>query len=104
MKAIRRNPLGVDVAEMPEPGKPGRGKIAIKVHAASINRADYAKKPPRNGIVAGSDVAGTIEAIGEGVEGFAVGDRVCAVTEGCRAVWQKTQSRMRDGRLIYQRR
>lgn len=81
MKAIRRSPLGVDVTEMPEPGKPGRGKIAIKVHAASINRADYAKKAPRNGVIAGSDVAGIIEAIGEGVEGFAVGDRVCAVAE-----------------------
>lgn len=81
MKAIRRSPLGIDVIETPEPSGPGREEIAINIYAASINRADYAKKPPRDGVIPGSDAAGVVSAIGKDVEGFSIGDRVCAVTK-----------------------
>ena len=82
MKAIERNKSGISVVDAPLPAKPKRGEILIEVHAASLNRADYATKPPAGGAIAGSDVAGVVSEVGEGVAGISVGDRVCAVTKG----------------------
>ncbi|KZV65094.1 GroES-like protein [Peniophora sp. CONT] len=62
---------------------PGHGEVLIKVYAAALNPVD--KHIQSNGYlvenygfptVAGSDGAGTIEAVGEGVTGFEKGDRV----------------------------
>ncbi len=73
------------VEERPDP-QPGPGEVAIDVHAAGVNFADTmariglypdAPKPP---CVVGYEVAGTIAELGEGVGGFAVGDRVMAGT------------------------
>jgi len=64
------------------------GEILIRVHAAGINRPDalqragkYPMKPGMNPIP-GLEVAGEVVAIGNGVSTFAVGDRVCALTNG----------------------
>lgn len=67
---------------------PGDGEILIKVHAAGINRPDvlqragqYPMQPGMNPIP-GLEVAGEVVALGQGVSGFALGDRVCALTNG----------------------
>ncbi|WP_176594573.1 NADPH:quinone oxidoreductase family protein [Sphingobium sp. EM0848] len=64
----------------------GPGELLIDVAAAGVNYPDvlivqgkYQTKPPLP-FVPGSEAAGHIAAIGEGVEGFAVGDRVIAFT------------------------
>lgn len=66
--------------------EPGPGEVRIKVEASALNFPDllliedqYQDRPPRP-FAPGSEVAGLVEALGPGVEGFAVGDRVMAVT------------------------
>jgi NADPH:quinone reductase-like Zn-dependent oxidoreductase len=62
----------------------GPGEVLVRVRAASINAYDavVAAGAMRDYMtyefpaVIGGDLAGTVEAIGDGVEGFAVGDRV----------------------------
>ena len=63
----------------------GRGEIVVDVHAAGVNfpdglmvRGEYQVKPPRP-FTPGSEVAGTVRAVGEGVTSLAVGDRVVAL-------------------------
>src|SRR5918992_3655121 len=69
------------VQERPDP-EPGPGEVRIRVRAAGVNFADLlgrvglypdAPKPP---CVVGYEVAGDVDALGEGVEGFEVGQRV----------------------------
>lgn len=64
------------------------GEVLIRVHAAGINRPDalqragkYPMKPGMNPIP-GLEVAGEVVALGAGVNQFALGDRVCALTNG----------------------
>ncbi|MGR3802338.1 NADPH:quinone oxidoreductase family protein [Marinibacterium profundimaris] len=71
-----------DVA-VPEPGP---GQVRIAVRAAGVNYPDtliirdlYQMKPPRP-FAPGGEVAGIVDAIGSGVQGFAPGDRVLALT------------------------
>ncbi|KAH9830269.1 chaperonin 10-like protein [Rhodofomes roseus] len=68
------------VRTVPVP-RPGPGRLLIKVRAVALNPVDW--KIQKNGIlyhefpaIAGSDIAGTVEEVGEGVQGFALGDRV----------------------------
>ncbi|MEM6938725.1 MAG: NADPH:quinone oxidoreductase family protein [Pseudomonadota bacterium] len=65
---------------------PGKKQVLIRVHAAGVNFPDtliirdmYQMKPPRP-FAPGGEVAGEIEALGEGVTGLTVGDRVLAMT------------------------
>jgi NADPH:quinone reductase-like Zn-dependent oxidoreductase len=76
-------PEVLQVQDRPEPS-PARGEVLINVHAAGINFADVmarmglypdAPKPP---CVIGYEVAGTVGAVGEGVDGLAAGARVAA--------------------------
>ena len=61
-------------------GEPGAGEVRVRHAAVGCNFADiyfrsgYYPAPLPNGI--GVEAAGTIEAVGEGVSGFAPGDRV----------------------------
>ena len=71
--------------DMPTP-EPGKKQVRIRVHAAGVNFPDtliirdmYQMKPPRP-FAPGGEIAGEIEAVGEGVEGLAVGDRVLGMT------------------------
>lgn len=64
------------------------GGVVVAVEAAGVNYVDgllvqgrYQIKPPLP-FTPGTEVAGTITAVGEGVEGWAVGDRVLATTNG----------------------
>ncbi|MCA8901190.1 MAG: NADPH:quinone oxidoreductase family protein [Hyphomonas sp.] len=72
---------GVEVRDMPMP-QPGPGEVRVKVEAAGVNFPDllmsqgkYQFKPDPPFIL-GMELAGTIEALGEGVTGWAVGDEV----------------------------
>jgi NADPH:quinone reductase-like Zn-dependent oxidoreductase len=56
--------------------RPKAGEVLIKVHAASVNPVDWKIAQRRLGMVAGIDVAGTIDMLGEGVSGWKVGDAV----------------------------
>jgi NADPH:quinone reductase-like Zn-dependent oxidoreductase len=64
---------------------PRAGQVRIRVHACALNPADWAvcqgfiPLPPPRGI--GFDVSGTVDAIGEGVTGVSVGDRVFGVPD-----------------------
>jgi NADPH:quinone reductase-like Zn-dependent oxidoreductase len=64
---------------------PGRGEIQIRVKALGLNRADasmragtYIETPPLPSRL-GLEAAGTIEKVGAGVHGFALGDAVSVV-------------------------
>ncbi|MBF9033306.1 zinc-binding dehydrogenase [Rhodobacterales bacterium HKCCE2091] len=67
---------------------PGPGEVLIAVSAAGINGADLAQRrgvyPPPKGAsdLPGLEVSGTVAALGAGVEGPAVGTRVCALLTG----------------------
>ena len=85
MKAIQVHQFGgpevLELREIPTP-KPGPGQILVRVRAAGVNPYDtymrngtYAIKPPLP-YTPGSDAAGTVEAVGEGVKKVKAGDRV----------------------------
>ena len=76
----------LQVQERPDPSPPGPGQARIVVRAAGVNFADHlarvglypdAPKPPA---VVGYEVAGIIEAVGDGVDPARVGQRVFAGT------------------------
>jgi len=71
--------------ELPSP-RPGPGEVVIDVKAAGVNFPDvliirnkYQVKPPLP-FAPGAELAGVIKEVGEGVAGFAPGDRVIAMT------------------------
>jgi putative PIG3 family NAD(P)H quinone oxidoreductase len=80
-------PEVLQLAERPDP-VPAAGEVLIDVDAAGVNRPDviqrYGKYPPPPGAsdLPGLEVAGRIAALGDGVSGFTVGDRVCALLAG----------------------
>jgi putative PIG3 family NAD(P)H quinone oxidoreductase len=91
MKAVLMDAFGgVDVlrigeAEKPEPAE---GQVLVKVMATSINRPDLVQRegkyPPPAGdsAILGLEVAGVIEAMGAGVTGWQVGERVMTLVGG----------------------
>jgi putative PIG3 family NAD(P)H quinone oxidoreductase len=68
--------------------EPGPGEVAIAVTATAVNRADLLQRqgfyapPPGISDVIGLECSGTIEALGEGVTQWQVGDEVCALLAG----------------------
>ena len=85
MKAIQVHKFGgseeLKLEEIPTP-KPAAGQVLVRIHAAGVNPYDtymragtYAVKPTLP-YTPGSDAAGVIEAIGEGIKKVKVGDRV----------------------------
>jgi len=74
-------------AERPDP-IPGPGELLIDVAAAGVNRPDTMQRrgsyppPPGASDLPGLEVAGTVAALGKGVTGWLVGDRVCALVAG----------------------
>lgn len=74
--------------------EPGPGQLLIEVHAAGINRPDVMQRqgnyppPPGASEVFGLELAGVVARLGEGVTGFAIGDRVMGlVHSGAYADW-----------------
>lgn len=87
MKAIRSHAVGgpetlvLDEIDAPAPGK---GEVLVAVKACAINYPDtliirdlYQFKPERP-FAPGGELAGVVEAVGDGVDSFKVGDRVMA--------------------------
>ena len=68
--------------------RPGAGELLLQVAATAVNRADLLQRqghyppPPGASEVLGLECSGTVSALGEGVEGWAAGDEVCALLAG----------------------
>ncbi len=83
MRAIQIKRTGgpevMELVELPAP-RPGAGQVLVKVEAAGVNFIDtYLREgryPATLPFTPGQEAAGTIASLGEGVSGFAVGDRV----------------------------
>jgi putative PIG3 family NAD(P)H quinone oxidoreductase len=73
--------------EVPDP-EAGPGQVLIDVVAAGVNRADVVQRlghyapPPGASDYPGLEVSGRIAALGAGVDGWQVGDEVCALLDG----------------------
>ncbi|KDN16679.1 NAD(P)H-quinone oxidoreductase [Amycolatopsis rifamycinica] len=85
-----REPGDPDVlewAEVADP-RPGPGEVLLEVAASAVNRADLLQRqghyppPPGASETLGLECSGTIAELGEGVEGWNVGDEVCALLAG----------------------
>lgn len=87
MRAIQlRAPASLDnlvPADLPDPGGPGPGEIRVRLTASSLNFHDFAVVagmiPTVENRIPMSDGAGTIEAVGEGVTDYRVGDPVVSL-------------------------
>ncbi len=82
----RGGPSVLRVQERPDPPPPGPGQLRVAVRAAGVNFADHLARvgmypdAPKLPAVVGYEVAGTVEAVGDGVDPGRVGDRVLAGT------------------------
>ncbi len=104
-------PEVVQVAEVANPTTKDN-EVLVRVHATTVNRTDCAfraAKPfivrlftglirPRTNIL-GNEFAGVVEAIGSGVTGFKVGDRVFGYNEGAFGAHAEYMSIPEDGSL-----
>ncbi len=91
MKAITipafGGPEALVLAEVERP-EPRAGEVLVEVAAAGVNRADLLQRqghyapPPGESDVPGLEVSGVVAALGDGVEGWSVGDEVCALLAG----------------------
>lgn len=92
MRAIRvrdgeRGPQALEITEIAQPD-PGPGEIRVRVRAAGVNRPDLLQRmglyppPPGAPQTLGLEIAGEVEAVGEGVARWSPGDRVCALLGG----------------------
>jgi len=82
------NPVGIDAltwTELPTP-QPGAGEVLLKIHAASLNFPDllivqnkYQIKPALP-FVPGSEYAGVVEAVGQGVTHLKIGQAVACLS------------------------
>ncbi|RJK97497.1 NAD(P)H-quinone oxidoreductase [Vallicoccus soli] len=74
-------------AEVPDPVA-GPGEVVLDVAASAVNRADLLQRqghyPPPPGAPAypGLEASGRVAALGEGVDGWALGDEACALLAG----------------------
>ncbi len=89
MKAMLSKEVGgpetLVLEELPDP-EPGKKQVRIRVHAAGVNFPDtliirdmYQMKPPRP-FAPGGEIAGVVDAVGEGVTDLQVGDRVLGMS------------------------
>ena len=85
-----REPGGPEVlewAEVEDP-RPAAGEVLVDVVASAVNRADLLQRagryapPPGASPYPGLECSGRIAAVGSGVEGWTVGDEVCALLSG----------------------
>jgi NADPH:quinone reductase len=89
MKAIQITRFGgpevLEYVDVPDP-EPGPGEILVRVEAVSVNWSDTMRRsdavypfPTRLPFIPGGEVAGTVEALGDGVDGPPVGTPVFAL-------------------------
>lgn len=80
------DPSVLQVRQRPDPPPPGPGQLRVAVRAAGVNFADHLARvglypdAPKLPAVVGYEVAGTVEAVGDGVDPNRVGERVLAGT------------------------
>ncbi|WP_166135410.1 NAD(P)H-quinone oxidoreductase [Nocardioides ochotonae] len=80
-------PEVLSVGEVPDPVA-GPGEVLVEVVATAVNRADTLQRqgfyppPPGASDIIGLECSGRVAALGEGVEGWQVGDEVCALLAG----------------------
>ena len=80
------DPSVLKVQQRPDPPPPSAGQVRIAVRAAGVNFADHLARvglypdAPKLPCVVGYEVAGTIEAVGDGVDVSRIGERVLAGT------------------------
>lgn len=73
--------------EVPDPVA-GEGEVVVAVAASALNRADTLQReghyppPPGSSEIMGLECSGVISAVGAGVKGWNVGDKVCALLAG----------------------
>ena len=89
MLAVRCNAYGppdrLVVEELPDPS-PGPGEVVVRIEAASVNFPDVLIAADQYQIsvpvpfTPGSELAGVVESVGDGVAGWGVGDRVYGST------------------------
>lgn len=89
MRAFALDELGQpgSIHDLPDP-KPAEGEVRVRVAAAALNPFDgfvvqgYLKgrMEHRFPLIPASDLAGTVDELGAGVKGFAVGDHVFGIT------------------------
>jgi NADPH2:quinone reductase len=86
---------GCALQDLPVP-EPGPGEVRVKVRAAAVNfpdllqtRGEYQHKPPLP-FTPGMELAGEVDAVGEGVTGFRPGDAVCGGGRGAMAEYALT--------------
>lgn len=91
MRGISINEPGdADVLQVTEVHPPvaGPGEVVVDMVAAGVNRADVMQRlghyPPPKGAspLPGLEVSGTVREVGPQVEGWSVGDEVCALVDG----------------------
>ncbi|MEV6619487.1 NAD(P)H-quinone oxidoreductase [Amycolatopsis sp. NPDC051106] len=81
------DPEVLEWAEVADP-RPGPGEVLLDVTASAVNRADLLQRqghyppPPGASETIGLECSGTIAELGEGVQGWTVGDEVCALLAG----------------------
>ena len=84
---IAPDPGGPDalvLADLPDP-TPGDGEVVVDMRATAVNRADTLQRqghyppPPGASDVLGLECSGVVSEVGDGVEGWQVGDEVCAL-------------------------
>ncbi len=82
----RGDPSVLQVQQRPEPPPPGPGQLRVAVRAAGVNFADHLARvglypdAPKLPAVVGYEIAGIVEAVGEGVDANRIGERVLAGT------------------------
>lgn len=81
------NPPDLALVDLPVP-EPGPGEVLVEMRAAAVNFPDlltlegkYQVRPPVP-FIPGTEGAGVVRALGEGVSGLAAGDRVMVSTRG----------------------
>jgi putative PIG3 family NAD(P)H quinone oxidoreductase len=80
---------GIDIAEVETAALPTGDRVRVRVHAAGLNRADimqrrgkYPAPPGHPQNIPGLEFAGEVDAIGDSVALWKVGDRVFGITAG----------------------
>ena len=66
--------------DVPDP-TPGPGQLLLQIHACGVCRTDlhlvdHELEHPKQPVIPGHEIVGTVAGLGEGVAGFALGDRV----------------------------
>jgi NADPH:quinone reductase-like Zn-dependent oxidoreductase len=116
MKAAVRTTYGppevVQVREI-DPPEPGPGELLVRVHATTVNRTDRGyragtpfiirffsglRKPKFR--VLGTEFAGVVEAVGDGVSRFEPGDRVCGYNERTFGAHAELMTIHEDGSVV----